>query len=291
MSQLLSHAKGGGKAVEQVARRIEEISTLPHVAIRVMQIANDPDSDAGNLTEAMESDTALSARVLRCVNSSAFAVRQKITNLRQAIAYMGTKQIRNIAVTASVSELFQTDEAIGTYRRSELWKHLVSVGICARMLAVKQELPNHEDMFLAGLLHDIGIIFEDQYVHESFCKVLDTLREDRSLAASERETLGYDHTTLGETMAEIWGFPEAVKAAIRYHHMSINYRGKQNNIVRCVEVANGICTQKGLSSVGLPLVKCTRSVLATLSFTTADVPALTSQLDEELEANAALFCV
>ena len=67
-------------ALESALRRIDEISTLPQIALRVMQVANDPHSGAADLKEVMESDAALSARVLRCVNSSAYALRTKITN-------------------------------------------------------------------------------------------------------------------------------------------------------------------------------------------------------------------
>lgn len=291
MGQLLSYAKAANEAVETVARRIEEISTLPQVAMHVMQIAADETSAAADLTEAMESDTALSARVLRCVNSSAYGVRQKITNLQQAIAYLGIKQIRNLAVTASVSELFQADDIIGPYRRAELWRHLVSVAVCARMLARQLDFADFEDMFLAGLLHDIGIILEDQYAHDGFCKVVQSLREEKPLAATERQRLGFDHTSLGEKVAEIWGFPELVKATIRYHHTSAAYRGSEATVVRCVEVANLICTQKGISSVGLKLVKCSQPVLAALSISSADLKSFSGMLDNELAAHSNLLQV
>ena len=103
-----------------VIERIEEISSLPQVALRVMEVANDPSSGAADLKEAMEGDTALSARVLRCVNSSAYALRSQITNLQQAIAYLGTKQIRNLAMMITVSDLFKDNDTIGSYRRSDL---------------------------------------------------------------------------------------------------------------------------------------------------------------------------
>lgn len=291
MSQLLSYAHAEERAVESVVHRIEEISTLPQVALRVMQIANDPDSGAADLKQAMESDTALSARVLRCVNSSAYAARQKIANLQQAIAYLGMKQIRDLAVTASVSELFKTDDMIGPYRRAGLWRHLVSVGICARMLANRLKLCDVEDMFLAGLLHDLGIILEDQYVHEAFYKLVQSLGTDKPLAAVERDRLGFDHTTLGAKIGEIWGFPDTVKAAIRYHHRSSSCRSQQVGVVRCVEVANLICTCKGIPSVGLKLVKCSRSVLAALSLSEQDLGGLSTGLDAELAANSSLFHV
>ena len=66
--------------------------------------------------------------------SSAYATRSKITNLQQAIAYLGMRQVRNLAVTASVSRLFKQKESIGSYQRNGLWRHLVAVGICGRLL-------------------------------------------------------------------------------------------------------------------------------------------------------------
>ncbi len=291
MSRVLSSVRASQRAVEAVARQIEEISTLPHVAIRVMQIANDESSGADDLTEAMEGDTALSARVLRYVNSSACAVRQKITNLRQAIAYLGMKQIRNLAITASVSDLFKEDDMIGPYRRGELWRHLVSVGICSRMIARQLGFSNPEDLFLAGLLHDIGIILEDQYVHDGFYKVVISLREGRPLAASEREILGFDHTALGEKVGESWGFPDMVNAVIHYHHMSINYRGTDIDAIRCVELANYICTENGISSVGLKLVRCSGPALTTMKLTQEDVESLSADLDDELYTNSGLLQV
>ena len=168
MSQAVEAPKDAGSPLEEISRRIDQISTLPQVALRVMKVANDPNSGAANLKEVMEGDVALSARVLRCVNSSAYAVRVKVTNLQQAIAYLGMKQIRNLAMTASVSQLFKQDETIGTFRRAGLWRHFVSVGLAARLIAMRLKFANFEDMFLAGLLHDIGIVFEDQYAHRDF---------------------------------------------------------------------------------------------------------------------------
>jgi putative nucleotidyltransferase with HDIG domain len=276
-------------AMEKILRRIDEISTLPQVALKVMEVANDPDSGAADLKAVLESDAALSARVLRCVNSSAYAVRTRITNLQQAIAYLGLKQVRNLAMTASVSELFKKDEKVGLYCRPNLWRHLVSVGICARLIALRRKLRNFEDAFLAGLLHDVGIILEDQHAHPEFVQLMRSLDENKTLCDNERAVLSYDHTALGEQVAESWGFPEAVRAAIRYHHASMNYRGEDIDIVRCVEVGNLICTLKGISSVGVKLVRASSPALQGLSLGKEDIAVLAEDLDHELAQNATLF--
>ncbi len=289
MSRLQCSSERPRLSLKRVVQEIDEISTLPQIALRVMEVANDPDSGAADLKQIMEGDAALSARVLRCVNSSAFAVRSEITNLQQAIAYLGQKQIRNLAVTISVSELFRQNETIGTYRRSELWRHLVSVGICARMIAMRLKFANFEDLFLAGLLHDIGIILEDQHLHEHFVAVIESLDARQSLPAVERSHLGFDHSALGEEIATMWGFPEATKAAIRHHHMSVNYRGEHVQEVRCVEVANLLCTLKGITSVGRKLVKFSRPAFEGLSLAKDDVSILAEDLDAELASNSGLF--
>lgn len=272
-----------------VVRAVDEISTLPQIALRVMQVANDPSSGAADLKDVVESDAALSARILRCVNSSAYAVRQEVTNLQQAIAYLGLKQIRNLAVTASVGEMFKRDETIGSYSRSGLWQHLVSVGICARLIAMRRRSRNFEDVFLAGLLHDVGIILEDQHVHEGFRRVLESVTEGTPLCETERARLGFDHTALGQEVAENWGFPSAVKDTIRWHHNSPAYQGDQGECVRCVEVANLICSMKGIASVGVSLVEFHPQPLADLGLGKEDIVILAEDLDEEIAQSQSLF--
>lgn len=257
--------------LDRVCRRVHEISTLPVIALKIMEVANDPGSGAAEMKAVMESDAALATRVLRCVNSSAYAVRTRITNLQQAIAYLGLKQIRNLAITASVGELFKGGDTIATYSRPHLWKHFVSVGLCARLIAMRLRKTNFEDIFLAGLLHDIGIILEDEHDHENFVGMISSIDENRSLAEVERDRLNYDHTMLGHRIAEGWGFPEPVQAAVRFHHNSEAYRGSEVDAVRCVEVANLICTLKGISSVGRKLVRFSPQALTNLNLNKEDI--------------------
>jgi HD-like signal output (HDOD) protein len=276
-----------------VVSRIQEISTLPHVAMHIMQVAGKPDCGVTELTAALEADASLSARVLRCVNSAAYAVRVRVTNLQMAVAYLGTKQIRNLALTASISDLFLENEAIGPYRRSELWRHLVSVGLCARMIAMRRKVAAFEDAFLAGLLHDIGIVLEDQYLHKQFAGMIAALDGKKTLAETERSHFDFDHMILGGMVAENWRFPEVVRVAIRYHHLvpPENVPAEILQIVHCVALANLICTLKGISSVGIKVVENCAHAVNALSLTAADVAVMAADLDDTLAANSALFQV
>lgn len=274
---------------DQVVRRIHEISTLPQVALRVMQVANNPNAGASELKGVMEYDPALCARVLRCVNSSAYATRVKITNLQQAIAYLGIRQIRNLALTASISNLFKQQGSIGPYNRTALWRHLVAVGLCSRMIAMRCRLSSFEDMFLAGLLHDVGIILEDQHLNEVFSAMVGSLAKETTLCEVERRHFGFDHTTLGDGVTRNWSFPETVIAAVRFHHGSANYHGPHVQVVHCVEIANFVCSVKGITSVGINLVQFPREAIQGLTLTKEDVVVLATDLDREVNANESLF--
>ena len=289
MSTLQSHAGTTSPGLRRLIREVDEISTLPHVAQHATPVAADPDVEAADLKQLLERDPALSARLLRHVNSSHCPVGDRITNLQHAVAFLGTKQIRHLAMTAGVCDLFRSEARIGSYQRSELWQHSVAVGVCARMIARRLRLPNPEDVFLAGLLHDVGIILQDQYRHGAFLRVLRSLREERTLAECEREHLGFDHMVLGERIGRRWGLPDAVIAAIRYHHMSVSYRGDHIDTVRCVEVANLICTLQGAPSVGLNLVRFSGPAFAGLSLAQDDVAGLIEQLDQELATHSQLM--
>ncbi len=279
------------RTLSEVCQRITEVATLPHIAVRAVQVANDPDAGAAEMKAILEQDVALSVRVLRIVNSSAYAVRSEITNLQHAIAYLGVQRVRNLAMTTAVSRLFQDRESIASYRRSDLWDHLVSVGVCARMIAQHLKRDDSEEIFLAGLLHDLGIILEDQYLPTPFAAAIRDLEGECSLCAAEYQHLGFDHTMLGEALAAQWGFPEAARAGIRYHHDSGSYGGASRDAVRCVEVANVLCTLKGISSVGQNRVAFPQAAFEGLALGRDDLGILAGGLEAELAKHEALFQV
>ena len=282
-------ASAAPPTIDAVIDQIVEISTLPQIAVKVMETARNPNAGAADLKRVVEGDPALSGRVLRSINSAAYGLRAKITNLHHAISYLGFSEIRNLAMTASVAKVFRMGKPIGRYRRDMLWRHMVSVGLCARLIATRSRLANFEDCFLAGLLHDIGIILEDQHLHEPFCQVIQRLDGSTPLCEVERDTLGFDHATLGSRIAKKWHFPPVVRAAIRFHHMSQQTRGDDASVIQCVEVANLICTLKGTSSVGQKLVKAPVHAFQALNLNKEDLVVLASDLDREISMNEGMF--
>jgi HD-like signal output (HDOD) protein len=118
---------------------------------------------------------------------------------------------------------------------------------------------------------------------------MNSLNERETLCSVERAELGFDHTQLAEAVAKTWGFPAGVTAAARYHHAPISCRGDAIETVRCVEVANIVCSLKGTTSVGMHLVRFPNPTIAALGLTKDDIVVLAEDLDQELVSNQSLF--
>ncbi len=276
-------------ALAHMCAAIDQISTLPQVAMRVIEVANNPDAGAADLKVVLEQDAALSARVLKCVNSAAYALRSKVGNLQLAVSYLGFRQVRNLAVTASVSEVFKQEGGFGTYQREMLWDHLVSVALGARLVATRQKLPDFDDAFLAGLLHDIGIILEDQYVHPKFRTMIESLDDVTPLIVAEQEQLGFDHTQLGYRVGRSWKFPDHVLNAIRFHHADFDSEKYDLEIVRCVEISNLVCTLMGHSSIGRKTLPPPRCAIAQFGLTKRDLKVYAEDFEREFKQHDSLY--
>ncbi|NUQ65991.1 MAG: HDOD domain-containing protein [Pirellulales bacterium] len=269
--------------VERLFKRISEISSLPAVAVRIIEIANDSKTGAEDLLEAVQFDTAMAARIMRTVNSSYYSMQNKVADLKLAITLLGFKEIRNLAVTAYIAQLFKGSAGHGKYTRAGLWNHMIGVASVAKLIAETCRKAPPREAYLAGLLHDLGLILMDQYLHKPFCEVVDTLTEDASVCQIEQEVLGFHHAELGAFVTSRWNLPEQLSTAIRWHHQPEEYEGEHREMVYVVSLANFFCNLKHLSSLGTPSMRMPPSrVITGLGLQKPQVAGIWEQLDDVL---------
>ena len=270
--------------VERLFRRISEVSSLPQVAFHIIEVANDTSSGAEDLLQAVQFDAALAMRIMRTVNSSYYSLQNKVGDLKLAITLLGFKEIRNLAMTAYVAQLFKKGAGYAPYTREGLWNHLIAVGTVSRMIAQATRKVPPREAYLAGLLHDLGLILIDQYLHQPFCQVVDGLNPETPLCDVEREVLGFDHAQLGEFVALNWNLPDHLIACIRYHHEPLIYDGPHREMVATVSLANFFCHAKGVSSLGVAdSVVPPAEVFAAAGLDKDLVASIWEQLDATLE--------
>lgn len=276
--------------LDKTVDRIHSVSSLPTVAAKILEIVNNDKSTVADLVRVVEGDPALASRVLRTTNSAACGLSKTVESIHKAVGLLGFNQIRNLAVTASVAAIFRSEEMIGAYQRRALWKHLVSTAVVARMIALRLGSNNFEEIFLGGLLHDIGIVLIDQHLHADFVRVIQSLPENKLLSECEREAYGFDHAVLGARVGENWRFPASVVAAIRFHHAPNSAKPDHRLLVQAVAVANFLCTKKGIGSIGArQLPNPDATTLADLTLGRRELLVLWQDIDHELERYKALI--
>lgn len=271
--------------VERLFRRISEVSTLPAMALHIMQVANDGSAGAEDLHDAIRYDAALAARLVRTVNSSYYALQDRVADLRRAITILGFKEIRNLAMTAHIAQLFQESVGHGTYTRRGLWDHLVGVGTVARRISEVSGAVAPREAYLSGLLHDLGLILIDQYLHEPFTRVIDAVDAETPLCDTEEEILGFNHAQLGEYVARQWRLPEHLIASIRSHHAPLKYVGEHRDMVCTIALADFFCQLRDRSALGVPqMLAPPAAVFQSLGLDKRRVAQIWDGLDETLAA-------
>jgi putative nucleotidyltransferase with HDIG domain len=191
------------------------IPPLQGAAYNAFQLSINPSAEVQDFIEVLESDEALSARVIKISNSVFFDRGKKTSTLEEAILMIGIEELRCILNASTLSELFPSKNPI----RALLWAHDVATGIFARELARRCAPNAAETAFLAGLMHDIGKLLLLQRTPELYAKVIAHIeREGSSYREAEAEVFLFDHTEVGQLIGERWAFGEELTEAIRNHH-------------------------------------------------------------------------
>jgi len=195
-----------------------ELGSPPLVYRRLMEVINHPRGGAGDVANVIREDTALTARLLKLVNSAFFAFPKKIETVSQAVSVVGTSQVRDLALATSVTDLFKgiPSDLIDV---EDFWKHSLAVGVAARVIAGLRSEANIERFFVAGILHDVGRLVFLLRAPEKTREVIVRARQREALLfETEREMFGFDHGRMGGTLMDHWKMPDALREAIRLHH-------------------------------------------------------------------------
>lgn len=194
---------------------IQEISTMPHVMTRIMEIITNENSSATDLADEVSKDTSLTAKILKIVNSAYYGFYREIDKVSDAVVVLGFNEIRRLSLAISVLDIFRGRRE---GHRLMFWSHSFICAAMCDILAKEWRMQDH-GAFTAGLLHDIGKPVLDQYFGEMFSAIQACMYE-RSIRAHEAEGLlyGFDHADIGYWLSERWNLPVGLSEAIHYHH-------------------------------------------------------------------------
>lgn len=200
--------------------RFSEVHPLPQVVTTLNRLIADPESTMKDFEEVISLDQVLVSRLLRLVNSSYYSLLQRVDSISRAVAFLGMKNLHNLAVTDALRRIF-TAPADGSERfsRKRLWMHSTAVAICCRMVAERMFSINGDDAFICGVLHDFGLLVEEQGKRKVFHEICRTCTSSSELLLLEQQTFATDHCQIGALLTEDWQMGPEIQQAIRDHHL------------------------------------------------------------------------
>lgn len=190
----------------------------PILYYQLREKLDDPNSSFDDLADIVKTDPALSARLLKIVNSAFYGFAEKVDTLTHALNIVGTDQLTDLALAAIVTSKFQGIPR-DLINMETFWMHSIGCGIASRKIAERMPGVESEKMYLGGMLHDIGslIIFKES--SEDAKKILLRCKENgENLFKVEKEVLGYDHAEVGGLLLTEWKLPDRLVEVVKYHH-------------------------------------------------------------------------
>jgi putative nucleotidyltransferase with HDIG domain len=216
----------------------KNLPTLPHILLRIIEVCNGEETNFKELSRIIETDPALTSNILRMINSPYFSLPNKVFNLDQALVLIGMDAVKNIAISASIHQVFKTEQKSSPLHLKAFWRHSLMCALLARALAKKLQYPNPDEAFLTGLLHDIGKLVLWVNFPKEYEKAVVSSQGSSDRLLSEEAKLGALHSEVGAWIIGDWGLPSLVADAILYHHEPLYRVVEAFALVRIVYLAN-----------------------------------------------------
>jgi putative nucleotidyltransferase with HDIG domain len=287
-----THKPGLSDAIVSKAPKTNQIGVFPAVSVQLMRLNDDPETSVEDLNRIVICDQVLGVRIMKLVNSAFYGMPCQIKTIQHAILLLGFRTVKNVAIAASLVKLIRGQQIGRNFRAKSLWVHSVAVATASQMLAQRSNGAFMDEAFLAGLIHDIGIVVEMQNLVPEFIRVIELLDKDRTLTfrQAEESVLGATHEKFGANLVQNWNFPVSLKYAIEFHHHPWDLPEENRQIPSIVHIADILAATIGLGytrTVELSVID--HGSLRCANLTLADLAAVCKGLPKAMEESQALF--
>ena len=236
-------------SAKKLIKSFHKMKTLPHVVTKLSLLIHDENATMKDFEDVIKMDPTLVVRLLQLANSPYYGLMQKVDSISRAVAFIGMKNLYNLAVTDALKNIFSAKATRSdVYSREQLWMHCAAVSICAKALAERVFGINGDDAYLCGILHDFGLIVEEQVVEKDFLAACDAREDNDLLVDVERRYLNTDHCEIGFLLTQEWNMPLPLQEAIRDHHTLLD-EVEPESLAGILQISEYLTSQLGYTAI------------------------------------------
>lgn len=274
------------KSIIQRLKDIRELPAVPEILLRIMQLIKDPNVSISNITQYIKEDPVITAKVLQIANSPLFRGTHEITSLTYAASRLGLYELEKIILSLS---LMQQIKGFTRHETRLFWHHCVSVALMSEVVnsfsgnPVSDQNPMRDDLFVGGLLHDIGLLVLKHYFLPEYERVAHICKMSGAIFyETEQEMLGTTHAEIGAVLARNWNIPDPIVTMIEFHHEPVRAPDAYLKLAQIVNIADFICNNQGLGFSGeLNITRFSETAWWQLGLKIEDVPDMLGKVKEK----------
>ena len=206
--------------IDSARRLLLNVDRLPTISTtfeKLIQLMDDDNSSVHELEKIIQLDMVVSTRILKLVNSPFYGY-SGITSISHSITLLGFNTLRNLALSALLSNVFNAEQSIGEVSAADFWLHSIGVAYISKLLALRTDRGEPEEMFTLGLLHDIGKLMYFKETPDFFSAIIERTQETKKSLNHVETEIGISHAYLGWFLCEKWNFPSKITSVIKDHH-------------------------------------------------------------------------
>lgn len=270
----------------ELAGMVKDIPTLPVIYQQLFQLMQDPDVSVPHVSDVIAQDQALSSKILHLVNSAYYGYSKQITTISRAVVILGFRAVRSAALAISVFDYFKDEGDSAGVNMQDFWVHSIATATACKVLAEHTTLPEQDEAFVVGLLHDVGKLIEKRYFANDFEDLCRAAQEQHlSWYGGEQVLFQINHATIGKTVFRAWDFPSTVVDAIHYHH-DPEKAGTIPALAALTHVADWVTYEMRLGAPGAyPPPAPSPAALKLLGVTAAETAELHEDIRADLESS------
>ena len=272
---------------------ITNLPTFPDVVVKLSELLQNPETSTEEIVKVIKLDPVIASSILHLANTVAFNSSSKISSIEEAVVRIGFRNVSNVVFSLSVIRILPTKNSLVNYNK--FWNHSLSVAYGAQIIEQHATRVNKtsENLYVAGLLHDIGILVFDQFFENLYTEVITKAKKAQTpLHLLEQEILGINHAELGKEVLQRWQLPEEVLDSVSNIYKPHKVTAHADKVTKILHMANYACENQGIGNgiTSFPL-NFSNTAWFDVGLNVDDIPQIIKEVNAETAKAKAIFNV